>query len=457
MSNDKRSARIVVTGVGMVTPLGPDRETSWRGLVDGRRAVRRLTADDFCDRGLALDASAGDCFQDFRSKDFCCRDFAGAPCRLDVDVRGQTAATAGPLRVIDFAVRAAREAFDDAGSLHGSYRPDRMGCVIGTSKGAIGAMSALSQIARGGPSRRAPSMFDEVEDWTLCFPDGAARAVAGVLNLGGPRLCPVAACATGLTAIARGAELVRDGECDVVLAGASDASLEPAVLASFRRLGVLARFGNEPASACRPFHANRSGFAVGEGAAVVVLERLNNAIARKAKIYGEWLEAVGVSDPAGMAQLSPDAAGLEYAIRTALARAGVEPAKVDYVNLHGTATRANDLCETRAVKGALGASARNVSCSGLKGALGHLLGAAGAVETAATFLALRDGVVPPTVNLDEPDPELDLDYTPNLAVRRPIDCALKLSLGFGGHVAVGVCGRLDARGGQTRRTNALRP
>jgi len=236
----------------------------------------------------------------------------------------------------------------------------------------------------------------------------------------------------------RGFELVRDGHCDVVLAGSSDASLCTSVLASFHRLGVLARGFDDPATACRPFDRHRSGFVVGEGAAMLVLERLDRAVARGAPIYAEWIASGYAADVSGVTQLEEKPLGLIRLIHDVLRRAGLTASEIDYVNLHGTATQQNDLCETNALKQAFGTAAKSLRCSSLKGGVGHLLGAAGSVEVAATMLAMRDGVIPPTVNLTEPDSDCDLDYTPGSPRPQRIENALKLSLGFGGHLVAAI-------------------
>jgi len=274
-----------------------------------------------------------------------------------------------------------------------------------------------------------------METFEQIFPHTAAQAVSRELGIAGPSLCPVAACATGLVSLQRGYELIRDGLCDVVFAGSSDASFLPIVNASFRRMGVLAKRVGNPATACRPFDRDRSGFVIGEGAAVMVLERLDHATARRARSYGEWLGGATASDAATLTGLDDDGQTLARLISDVLRRSDVSPADVDYINFHGTGTRQNDPYETQAVKRGLGRHAERIPGSSLKGSLGHLLGAAGSVETAFTLLALRDGVIPPTLNLHTPDAACDLDYTPRAARRQPLQTALKLSLGFGGHLA----------------------
>jgi 3-oxoacyl-[acyl-carrier-protein] synthase II len=335
------------------------------------------------------------------------------------------------------ALLAADEATRDAGlrpqPAGDSQSPfaERCGCVIGTSK--VG----LRSFARAMQTQTHDTPPCDV-DWSLLWPDAAASVVAGGFGLRGPSLCPVAACATGLVSLIRGAELIRSDECDVVLAGSSDASLVPIVLGSFQRLGVLARGFDDPSRACRPFDAERSGFVIGEGAAVLVLEEFEHAAARGVSIYAEFVAGGLAADPSGLTQVEPDGASLAWLIHDVLRRADVSPSEIDYINLHGTATRANDVAETRAVRAAFGSNADRVLCSSQKGAIGHLLGAAGSVETALTLLALRDQVAPPTVNLETPDSQCDLDYVAESSRPSRIRTLLKLSLGFGGHLAVGL-------------------
>lgn len=388
--------QVVVTGIGLVTPFGIGRESSWSAIRDGRSAVHWFDPEDLSgprSRGLRWVG-------------------ASAPAELRT--------SAEP--VVSMAVAAARESLTHAGL---SDISERGGCVLGTSKLGLRSFAReMQQLGRSDPA--------------LLWPNAAACAVASEWHLRGPVLCPVAACATGLVSLIRGAELIRSSECDVVLAGSSDASLVPIVLGSFQRLGVLARGFEEPATACRPFDAERSGFVVGEGAAVLVLEDREHATARGANILAEFVAAGMASDPSGMTQIDTDGTSLAWLIRDVLRRANVSPAEIDAINLHGTATRANDLAETHAVRTAFGTAADRLACSSQKGAIGHLLGAAGSVESAFAVLALRDQVVPPTINLRTPDPHCDLDYIANEARPTRLRNVLKLSLGFGGHIAVGL-------------------
>lgn len=413
MSGIVHSQRVVVTGVGLVTPFGLAREESWDALLRGGSCTRWLDADELQQPPARRSVDAG--WQRFAG--------ASAP-RIETPVE-----VAGRLfdePVIGLALQAASEAWSDAGLQSAESDRTRFGSVVGTSKGGLHSIS------------RALLDPQSESAWYQFPPNMPANVIAAKYGLEGPSLCPVAACATGLLSLNRGFELVRDGHCDVVLAGSSDASLTTSVLASFHRLGVLARGFDDPATACRPFDRNRSGFVIGEGAAMLVLESLDHALARGAQPYAEWIASGYAADVSGLTQLEEKPLGLVRVIRDVLRRAELTSAEIDYVNLHGTATRPNDRCETLAIKQACGAAARYLRCSGLKGGAGHMLGAAGSVETAATLLAMRDGVIPPTVNLTDPDDGCDLDYTPGTSQPLRIENALKLSLGFGGHLVAAV-------------------
>ena len=298
-------------------------------------------------------------------------------------------------------------------------------------------MGAWRLTHRGHPT----AGFDTVDPWSWIDPQVAAREVTAKWNLEGPCLAPVAACATGLMSVARGAELIVGNRCDAVLAGSVDASLVPTIHASFRRLGVLAPTASQPTRACRPFHRERAGFVIGEGGAVFVLEEASQARARGAPILARWRGAGLGSDAGHLTRMSADPEPLVYVLRDTLSRSGVRPEELNYINYHGTATRGNDPLESQAVERALGRAVGAIPGSSLKGAIGHLLGAAGSVELAATVLALRDQRLPPTLHLDDPDPECRLDYTPHQSRHHQIDTALKLSLGFGGHLVCAIISR----------------
>lgn len=402
--------QVVVTGIGIVSPLGADRETTWRTLVAGRTATAwlpQLSGEEFAREEHAP--------------------WAGAPAALS----GNGVNREEP--AIRFALIAAREAMADAALTTRPPEPHRFGCVMGTSKGGLTSFGRAFRNHRDGIATVA------AEDlWNASAPPAAAQAVSREMGCRGTCLCPVAACATGLVSIIRGSELIRGGDCDAVLAGSSDASLLPAVLASFRRMGVMASGFDRPDRAVRPFDDNRTGFLVGEGAAVLVLERAASAASRGVVPYAEYVGGGCRADLAGITQVDETGSSLAVLITDVLRRANVEPSRVDYACLHGTATRSNDRCETAAIKRAFGLHALRLSCSSLKGAMGHLLGAAGSVETACALLALRDNIVPPTANLTHPDPGCDLDFTPQHARPKELRTVLKTSLGFGGHLAAAV-------------------
>ena len=407
---------VVVTGVGLWTGLGAGRESTWKALRDGRSALRWL------------DVEGGS--------------YAGAPRFED----GRYAVAPGEDPTLALLERAAFEAMDDArlarneSTVGRPYDPSRVATLVGLSKGCVQRLSRLARTRRDTPP-------DPFATWpNLCWPNAGAALLARLFDLRGPCLAPVAACATGLIAALQAADLIRRGACDLALAGAADASLEPLLLGAFRRMGVLANVEGDPSRAVRPWDRKRSGFLVGEGAALLVLERADHARARGVRPYVEFLGGAFGADAHHETRLNPDPSGLAGLLERALASARLERSELDLVNVHGTATLTNDPLECRALRLALGEQAGRVSCTANKGQIGHLLGAAGAAELALTCLAMRDGFVPPTLNLDDPDPACDLDGTPHAGRSRLIRAALKVSIGFGGHMAAALLRRCDGEG-----------
>jgi 3-oxoacyl-[acyl-carrier-protein] synthase II len=436
-SAPSRCDPIVITGLGLITPLGADRESTWQRLLQGHSAGRWLD-------GLAgLDSG-----------------WVGCPAMLpdDLPLRADApgeAAAPGPHppsdphsrdRLQRMSLLASQEACLDAGGFD-STAPDRRGCVWGTSKGHFAAATAAwnrligSTAAERRRSESAPVATNPVDDpWPSSWSSAPGWAVRHQLQLEGPAVVPVAACATGLVAICRAVQLLEHGECDMVLAGSADDSLHPLVLASFRRLGVLAR-GTVPAQLSRPFDRHRTGFVVGSGAGALVLERRSHAQQRGATWYAAWGGGGLGTDPAGLTSLTVTGEPLRRLLQQVW-RAGNAPS---VCQLHGTGTVLNDRVESQVIADLWGSSLAPHSCYGVKGALGHLLGAAGSVELALACLSLRDQVLPPNVNLDVIDPDCPLPFQGSQPRPRRIETLLKVSLGFGGHQAAAWLRHTDDR------------
>ena len=406
-----RSTRVVITGIGLVTPLGASREASWSALSRGRIGARLLDMPGFQQPVAAFPS----------------------PIRFGLDEEPT-------LRLLDILLE---EALADAAFPLAHFSPERIGVFIGSSKGGIRSYGRVADQA-GRPGDDAALG----RTWLRAWPGGGASRVARRLGSLGPGSAPVAACATGLIAVLGAADSILRGECDIAFAGSVDAALEPLILGAFSRMGALARVDDDPRRSVRPWDRRRSGFLVGEGGALFVLERPATADARGLQPYAEVAGGALGADAHHETALSPDPAGLAHVVRTALERSKVPLDAVDHINVHGTATRQNDPLESRALRSALGGRADEAVCSANKAQIGHLLGAAGSVELAFTALAMRDGFVPPTMNLADRDPECDLRAAPGVGIARPIRSALKLSIGFGGHLAAAVL---------VRPTNARTP
>ncbi|MGH2972401.1 MAG: beta-ketoacyl-ACP synthase II [Gaiellaceae bacterium] len=408
--------RIVITGIGAVTPLGPDIETTWRRLLRGEGSCGPVTwfASDGHPVRIACEAS----------------DFAP-----DLWIDRRTLRRTD--RFAQFAIAAARMAERDSG-LDVAREPDRIGASIATAQGGV---ASLAECCAGAAEVRIhPTMV------TAFMPNMAAGWVSMELGARGPLGAPCAACAASAMAIGEGYDAIRLGRAEVMLCGGSEAGITPLAMAGFAAMRALSRRNDDPAGASRPFDANRDGFVMGEGAAVIVLEELEHATTRGATIYAE-LAGYGVSSDAyHMTEPDPIGAGQARAIQLALDDAGLETTDVDYINAHASSTGLGDATETAAIKLALGdETARSVPVSSIKGATGHCLGAAGAIEAAVTTLALRDQVLPPTINYETPDPACDLDYIPESARPSTVEVALSNSFGFGGHNAVLALKRWEQR------------
>ena len=407
--------RVAVTGLGAVTPLGLDARTTWEGAVAGRSGVGFIESFDA----------------------------TGFPVRIASEVKGfDAAAVVGPKdarrleRNVVLAVAAAREAWGDAGV--NGVDPARAGVLVGSAIGGVtGVLEQNDVLAERGPSRVSPWFLPNV------LVDSASGQIAIDLGIRGPNYAPVSACATGSHAVGEGAELIRRGDADVVLAGGTEACMHPVILAGFCAMRGLVAEEEDPARASRPFDATRAGFVMGEGACVLLLEELESARGRGARIYAEVLAYGTSNDAHHMAQPDPESVGVAEMMRAALERADLAPERVGYVNAHGTSTPQGDLAETKALKDVFGDHAYSLAVSSTKSVLGHLFGAAGAVEAMMSVLAVHEGVLPPTINYRTPDPELDLDYVPNEARSQQVEVALSNAMGLGGHNACVLVGRIS--------------
>ena len=407
--------RVVVTGLGAVTPIGGDAPSTWRAAVAGESGI------DFI---RSFDAS-------------------GFPVRIAAEVKDfdptQVASAKGARRLdrnVLLSLGAAREAVADAG-LDGAYSPDRIGILFGTAIGGImGIVEQVDVLRDRGPGRVSPTFLPNV------LVDTASGQLSIALGFRGPNYAPVSACATGSTAVGEAAELIKRGGADAVLAGGAEACITPLILAGFCAMRGLAAEEEHPPRASRPFDATRAGFVMGEGACVLVLEELEAAERRGATVYAEILGYGMSNDGHHLAQPDPASVGVVAMMRQALDRANVEPEQVGDVNAHGTSTPLGDAAETRAIKEVFGEHAYDLAVSSTKSVTGHCFGAAGAVEAMMCVLAVRDGVLPPTMNYEHPDPACDLDYVPNEARQVQVEIALSNAMGLGGHNGCVLVGRV---------------
>ncbi|MFN2388554.1 MAG: beta-ketoacyl-ACP synthase II [Actinomycetota bacterium] len=400
---------VVVTGIGIVTPIGTGTESFWQGLTSGISGTGPITSFDASDLPVQIAAEVAD-FDPVAYMD-----------------RRQAARND---RFTQMGMAAATLAWDESGLGSAELDHEMAGVIVGSGIGGLPTIEREhSGFLKGGARRVSPFTIP------LLMPNAAAGAIAMRYSLKGPNFAPSSACATGAHAIGEGFRYVREGRADVMLAGGTEAAITPLAVAAFARMGALSTRNDDPAAASRPFDAERDGFVFGEGAGVLVLESRAHAEARGATILGRIVGYGASADAHHVTQPDPEGAGASLAMRRAMVDAGMEPADVDYVNAHGTSTPFNDRVETVAIKAALGNEAKRVPVSSIKSQTGHLLGAAGAVEAAATVLAIARSVVPPTINLDNPDEECDLDYVPEGARDQEIGVALSNSFGFGGQNA----------------------
>jgi 3-oxoacyl-[acyl-carrier-protein] synthase II len=407
--------RVAITGLGAVTPIGLDAPSSWEAAVAGRSGVGFIEAFDP----------------------------SGYPVRIAAEVRGFDSSALVPPkearrmdRNVLLAVAAAQEAWDDAAIEE--VDPARVGILVGSAIGGIATIvdQQRTLMERGG-DRLSPFFIPS----TLV--DTASGQIAIQLGITGPNYAPVSACATGSTAVGEGAATIVRGQADMILAGGTEAPIIELILAGFCAMRGLVAEDVDPTLAMRPFDATRAGFVMGEGACILVLEEMEAARARGARIYAEVLGYGASNDAHHLAQPEPEATGVAAMISSALAAAGVAPERVGYVNAHGTSTPLGDLAETRALRQVFGKHAYELAVSSTKSVTAHCFGAAGAVEAMMCALALHHQLLPPTINYRNPDPELDLDYVPNEARKVELEVALSNAMGLGGHNGCVLLGRVE--------------
>jgi 3-oxoacyl-[acyl-carrier-protein] synthase II len=405
------SRRVVITGIGLVTPVGNDTASTWEALCAGRSGIAPITSFDASDQEVRF---AGEV-----------KGFDPAPYFQNrKEIRRNDP-------FVHFALAASRQALDDAGFAVTEDNADDVGVLIGSGVGGLATLhEQFRTLFERGPDRISPFFV------TMFVSDMAAGYVSIALGARGPNFSPVSACATGANAIGEAAEMIRHGRATAMLAGGAEAGITPIAMAAFANMHALSRRNDDPAGASRPFDADRDGFVMGSGAGILLLEEEEHARARGARIYAELAGYATTADAHHIVEPAPGGAGLARAIHLALADARVAPEAVGYVNAHGTGTVLNDERETQALKAAFGPHARTLAISSTKSMIGHTFGAAGAIEAAVTALSVARGVLTPTINLERPDPACDLDYVPNVARERRVETAISNSMGFGGHNAV---------------------
>jgi 3-oxoacyl-[acyl-carrier-protein] synthase II len=405
--------RVAVTGLGAVTPIGNDVQSTWRAAVAGESGIDWIRAFDASELPVRIAAEV--------------KDFDAAQVASPKEVRKLE-------RNVLLALGAAKEAMGDA-ELNG-FDPARVGIVFGTAIGGVNGILEQEEVRRArGAERVSPNFLPNV------LVDSASGQLAISLGIKGPNYAVVSACATGSHAIGEAAELIKRGDADAVLAGGGEACMHPLILAGFTAMRGLAVENEHPPRASRPFDATRAGFVMGEGACVFVLEELDAARARGARVYAEILGYGASNDAHHMAQPEPEATGVAEMMRAALQRADVAHERVGYINAHGTSTPLGDLAETKAIKDVFGEHAYRLAVSSTKSVMGHTFGAAGAIEAMMCVLAIHEGVIPPTINYEHPDPDCDLDYVPNEAREAQLDVALSNAMGLGGHNGCVLVGR----------------
>ena len=402
--------RVVVTGMGVISPLGLDVPSTWQGLVSGRSGVDYITLFDPEPLGSKIAAEV---------KNFDPAQYLDRKSARHMD------------RFAQFACVPALQAVEHGRLNIDASNANDIGVVIGAGFGGLGTLLEQYRVlVEKGPSRVSPFLIP------MMIANMAPGEVSILTGAKGPNFCTVSACASGSDAIGVSLEIIKRGDAQTMIAGGGEATVLPLSVAGFCSARALSTRNHEPQQASRPFDAERDGFVIGEGGAILILESLPFAMKRGAPILAEIVSYGDTGDAYHITQMSEGAEGGVRAMRTALSKAGLEPAEIDYINAHGTSTLLNDKEETAAIKTVFGADAYRIPISSTKSMLGHLLGAAGAIEAAVSVLVIEHGILPPTINLTNPDPECDLDYVLNITRQAKVDTVMSNSFGFGGHNSV---------------------
>jgi len=400
--------RVVVTGMGAITPVGNDVATTWRSLIEGKSGTAPITKFDASKFPVRFAAEV----KGFNPLDYMDRKEAK---RAD--------------QYTQYAVAASRQAMTNAALVErNGMDPDRIGVIIGSGIGGLKSFEEQHDVYRErGVGKISPFFIP------MFIADIAAGIVSMMFNAKGPNYATVSACATSAHAIGDAYRTIQYGDADVMITGGAEATVTPMAIGGFANMKALSERNDSPETASRPFDATRDGFVMGEGAGILILEELEHALNRGATIYAEIVGYGATGDAYHLTAPAPDGEGAQRAMKRALKDAGLEPGDIQYINAHGTSTPANDFNETRAIKAVFGEHAKTVNVSSTKSATGHMLGAAGAVEAVVSSMVVGTGIIPPTINYHNPEPELDLNYTPNSSVKRDVKAVLSNSFGFGGH------------------------